>query len=379
MSTRSVAVAGSIAQCPGRGGHAWVFLNYLLGLRALGHEVTFIDRLAPDMIGSHNGKLHRSPQARWLDHVMARNRFGYLLLDESRDGERDGSRTRLLERLRNTHLLLNVNGFLRDAELLAAPAVSAFVDIDPAIQQMWEALGLTEIFAGHDLHFTVGENIGRPQCAVPTCGRDWIPIRPPVAIEQWSPSERGQGFTTVASWRGPYGPIVYEGETFGLRAHEFRGMIEIAQKADVKLTVALDIDVADRLDADRLHCAGWHLLDPSEVAGDPSAYQAFIESSEAELSIAKNVYVRSRCGWFSDRSTCYLASGRPVLAQDTGYSENLPTGSGLISFTSPEEAAVGIEEIRRDWRMHSEAARRIACEYFDASRVLKGMLDVADL
>jgi hypothetical protein len=381
MSVRSVAVAGSIAQRPARGGHAWVFLNYLLGLRELGHEAIFIDSLTPEMTGSRDGEIRHSPQARWLDRVMVTNGLGdcYFLLDESSDGRQSGCRARLLDRLRSTDLLLNVNGFLRDPELLAAPAVKAFVDIDPAIQQMWEALGLAEIFAGHDLYFTVGENIGRPACAVPTCGRQWMPIHPPVSTDRWSASARGQGFTTVASWRGPYGPIVYEGETFGLRAHEFRGMTQIARKVDVKLAVALDIDAADRADADRLHSAGWRLLDPREVAGDPAAYQAFIHSSEAELSIAKNVYVRSRCGWFSDRSACYLASGRPVIAQDTGYSENLPTGSGLISFTNPDEAVAGIEEVHRDWRRHSEAAREIAVEYFDASRVLKGMLDVAGL
>jgi hypothetical protein len=377
----SVAIAGSVAQRPGRGGHAWVFLNYLIGLRRLGHEVIFIDRLTAEMMGAEGEDISRSPQARWLEHVMAENGFGdhYFLLEG--DGSNGGADARrlLLDRLRSTDLLINVNGFLRDAELLAAPQVRAFLDIDPAIQQMWEALELTEIFAGHDLHFTVGENIGRPSCTVPTCGLDWIPTRPPVVMAEWPTASRGQSFTTIASWRGPYGPIEYQGETYGLRVHEFRGMTELAGEVDPDLAIALDIDAEDQADADSLREAGWHLLDPFAVAGDPVTYRAFIQGSEAELSIAKNVYVASRCGWFSDRSACYLASGRPVVAQGTGYAENLPTGSGLISFSTLEEAVAGIEEVCGDWSKHSKAARDIAGEYFDANRVLGVMLDAAGL
>jgi hypothetical protein len=379
MST--IAVAGSVAQRPGRGGHAWVFLNYLLGLRDLGHEVIFIDRLTSEMVQSGCADIGRSREARWLGHVMASGGFGerYFLLEEGSGNGQAGSRRALLKRLRRTDLLINVNGFLGDAELLAAPEVTAFLDIDPAIQQMWQDLGLTELFAGHDVYFTVGENIGRPCCAVPTCGLEWIATRPPVVIGEWPATTRGLRFTTVASWRGPYGPIEYRGETYGLRVHEFRPLAELACEVDADLAIALDIDAEDRPDADSLRDAGWQLLDPFEVAGDPTAYRSFIQGSEAELSIAKNVYVESRCGWFSDRSACYLASGRPVVAQETGYCENLPTGTGLVSFTDREGAVEAIAEVRRDWPMHSRAARQIAEEHFDARRVLTEMLDAAGL
>jgi hypothetical protein len=376
----SVAVAGSVAQRPGRGGHAWVFLNYLLGLQQLGHEVAFIDRLTPAMIGCEQDDLAHSPQAKWLHSVMAGSGLGglyFLMQEPSGDGGR--RRSLLLDRLKRTDLLINVNGFLRDAELLAAPAVTAFLDIDPAIQQMWEALRLAEIFPPHDLYFTVGENIGRPACGVPTCGLEWIPTRPPIVIGEWSTAARGERFTTVASWRGPYGPVEYQGETYGLRVHEFRRLTALPGEVSADLAVALDIDIADHADAAGLRGAGWQLLDPFEVAGDPAAYRAFIQGSEAELSVAKNVYVGSRCGWFSDRSACYLASGRPVVAQETGFSDNLPTGDGLFAFAGQDEAAAAIEEIRREWPRHSEAARQIAAEYFDSNRVLKGMLDAAGI
>jgi len=239
------------------------------------------------------------------------------------------------------------------------------------------ALGLAEIFDGHQLHFTVGENIGRPGCEVPTCGLDWIPTRQPVALEQWPPAGPGEGLTTVASWRGPYAPVEYEGETYGLRVHEFRRLRELAAEIDAELTVALDIDPEDEADASALRAGGWNLRDPAEVAADPVAYRAFVQGSQAEVSIAKNVYVRSRCGWFSDRSACYLASGRPVLAQDTGYADNLPTGIGLIPFTSVEDGVAAANEILADWEAHSAAARELAVEYFDSSVVLEGILDAA--
>lgn len=375
----SVVVAGSVAQRPGRGGHAWVFLNYLLGLRELGHEVHFVDWLTADMVGSPAADLSRSAQAQWLDRVMRSFGFGadYSLIIDGVDEEDRSSLRAVTERLRRADLLLNVNGFLRDAELLDAPAVTAFVDIDPAIQQMWVALGLAELFAGHDLHFTVGENIGRASCDVPTCDLDWIPIRQPVALAEWPAVAPGRGFTTVASWRGPYGPIEYKGASYGLRVHEFRRLLGLAAGVDAELTVALDIDAEDEADAASLRQAGWKLRDPLEAAGTPDAYRAFIDGSYAEISVAKNVYVQSRCGWFSDRSACYLASGRPVLAQDTGYSDNLPTGVGLVSFVGVEEGVAGVEKIRSDWAAHSAAARSIAEEYFRADVVLKEMLDAA--
>jgi hypothetical protein len=377
----SVVVAGSVAQRPGRGGHAWVFLNYLIGLRQLGHEVHFLDRLAPAMVEPAGGDIRRSPQARWLARVMGGFGLGdsYGLLVEGDDRD-EGSRRAALERLRGADLLLNVNGFLRDAELLGAAAVTAFVDIDPAIQQLWHALGLAEVFGDHDLYFTVGENIGRGGCSVPTCGIDWIPTRAPVVLGEWlQPSRSRQDFTSVASWRGPYGPIEYEGEVFGLRVHEFRRLIGLPGRVDAELRLALDIDAEDAADEAALREAGWRLEDPAEVAGDPGRYREFIRDSGAELAVAKNVYVRSRCGWFSDRSACYLASGRPVLAQETGYSDNLPTGAGLLSFTALDDGRAGIEAIESDWAAHSAAARALAEEHFDSAVVLGRMLDEAGL
>jgi hypothetical protein len=183
----------------------------------------------------------------------------------------------------------------------------------------------------------------------------------------------------VATWRGPYDAVEYRGEIYGLRVHEFRPLLALAGRVDECLCIALDIDPADEADVAALDENGWRVADPIAVAGRPEAYRTFIQASKAEISVAKGVYVGTKCGWFSDRSACYLAGGRPVVAQDTGFSEHLPTGRGLMAFRTIDEAANAIEEVSRDWQAHSKAARAIAEEYFDARVVLQRILDVAGI
>jgi hypothetical protein len=361
----SVAVAGSLAQRPGHGGHAWVVLNYLLGLRRLGHEVTFVDRLDADGAG-----------ARWLHEVMADHGLerAYVLVTEDRD-----SRSDALRRLRGTDLLIDVNGYLDDEELRAACAVTAFLDIDPAIQQMWQALGQASIFGRHDLYFTVGESIGGDECLVPTCGVDWIPTRQPVVIDEWSGANRGNGFTSLATWRGPYAPVEFDGRTFGMRVHEFRRFFELPQRVDGSFRLALDIEPAESRDLEALQGSGWDLIAPDAVAATPARYREFIHGSLAELAIPKEIYVAARCGWFSDRSACYLASGKPVITVDTGFSSRLPTGQGLLAVDDVETAAEACEAVLSDPSTHERAAAEIARQHFDSDLVLGRILDAAGI
>jgi hypothetical protein len=374
----TIAVSGSVAQRPGRAGHAWVFLSYLLGLRALGHEVLFIDRLRPEMVeaGMPRGGWPSSPEARWLAGLM--EEFGLadsyaLLLD---DGEQTIglSRAQLLDKLKGSSLLLNFNGFLGDEELLAAPAQRVYLDIDPGFAQMWEELGLATMFEGHDRFVTVGANLGRPECGVPTAGRQWIATRQPVLLDRWPAAGRGDAFTSIGSWRGPFEPVVYEGKTYGLRVHELRRLLELPRRVDARFELALDIDPADDRDLRLLREAGWGVVDPLATLGDLALYRAYIQGSTAEIAVAKSMYVETNGGWFSDRSASYLASGRPVLAQDTGFARSLPTGEGLLAFSDLDGAVAGAEAICADWERHSRAARSIAEEYFDAGTVLAELL-----
>jgi hypothetical protein len=368
----------AVAQRPHVGGHTWVALQYLLGLRALGLRPTLIDRLDAEMCRDRSGRRcepERSVNLEYLRGAMAR--FGLddawaLLLP---DGETLGIRRSELAHRLDSALLINVMGYLDDPELLARPRLRTFLDIDPGFPQMWRALELHDAFAGHDRFVTVGLEVGRPGCLVPDCDLDWIPTLPPVTLEHWPMSDGDERYTTVANWRGPFGPIEYRGRSFGLRVHEFRRFLELPRRTDADFELALEIDPADAADRERLVECGWSIVDPLETAHDPIAYHDYISGSGAELMVAKNMYVASRSGWFSDRSACYLAAGKPVLAQETGWSSHLPTGEGLLAFSSLEEAAAGVEEISAARGRHAAAAREIAVEHLDARHVLSKLLD----
>ena len=376
---KSLAIAGSIAQKPGRGGHTWVFLQYLLGFRKLGWDVMFLDRLEPEMCGGEAGTpLEHSANARYFRDVM--HRFGfdgsYALLCDGGKSTIGLDRRQVVDRVAASEALINIMGFLDDAEVLAAARARVFLDIDPGFGHMWQALGLHETFAGHDRYVTIAEDIGKATCTIPTCGLSWITTRQPVVLDEWWASpvlNTDAAITSVGSWRGAYGPIAYRGTTYGLRAHEFRKFAALPRLTERQFEIALDIGQADSRDRDLLSGNGWSLVEPRAAAGDPWRYRDYIRASAAEVMVAKGMYVQTRSGWFSDRSICYLASGKPVIAQDTGFGDSLPTGEGLLAFSTVEEAAEATRAIGRDYARHSVAARRLAKEFFDSSKVLSSL------
>ncbi len=365
-----VVLCGSLAQQPARGGHAWVFVQYLLGFRAIGLDVLFVDRLTPQMGAGQAGRAY-------LASVMEEFGLGgdYHLLGSGRERFAGIERAEALARTQGS-LLLNVNGFLDDEEFLQAADTRVFLDIDPGFAQMWRELGLHDAFAGHDAFVTIAEKIGRPGCRIPTCGLDWITTRQPVVLDLW-PAQNGHGgaFTSVGSWRGPFAPIEYDGTTYGLRAHEFRKFMELPRLADDEFDLAFDIDDAEVSDLVQLNRSGWRLLNPEVVAGDPRDYREFIGRSKAEFMVAKNMYVETRGGWFSDRSACYLASGRPVVAEDTGLAGLYPLGDGLLVFNTLDEAVAGVESVSANYPRHARAARELAEGEFGSERVLGALLD----
>ncbi len=375
-----IAIAGSLAQRPGQGGHAWVFLQYLLGFRRLGFEVLFLDRLDANMCVDRQGRACRfedSENRRYFLDVM--QRFGLeqsFSLDYNRGEQVLGlSRRDVLERVRGA-VLINVMGYLDDTEILSRARRRVFLDIDPGFGQMWQALGLCRMFRGHDHYVTIGLNIGRSDCAIPTCGINWITTPQPIVLEHWpaQPVQSTGHFTSVVSWRGPFGPIEYEGKTYGLRVHEFRKLLELPRETGQQFELALDIDPSETVDLERLSANGWSLVNPRTVAAEPSNYQRYIQQSLAEFMVAKEMYVKAKSGWLSDRSICYLASGKPVLAQDTHLGHLLPTGEGLLLFSTLTDAAAGVERISRDYDRHARAARRLAEEHFDSDQVLGRLL-----
>jgi hypothetical protein len=382
MTPRKIVIAGSVAQRITNGGHAWVFLQYLLGFRRLGFDVLFLDRLEPDMCVDHArrpcGGIEGSFNHSWLRMVLAD--FGLhdsyaLFYDRGRQVLGPRSREQVLQHVGESEFLFNVMGFFDDAQVLARARRRVFLDIDPGFPQMWKALGLSDIFTGHDAHVTIGQNVGKSGCEVPTCGINWITTPQPVVLEHWPVMRQENGpITAIASWRGPFGPIEFNGKTYGLRVHEFRKFAALPTRSDARFEIALDIGESEGKDIELLGTNGWTFTDPLWVARDPQAYREYIQGSAAEFMVAKNMYVATRGGWFSDRTICYLASGKPALVQDTGLAELYPCGEGLITFGTLNEAVGGVEAIRRDYPKHAAAARRIAEEYFDSDKVLANLL-----
>lgn len=379
--TKWVSIAGSLAQKPRQGGHTWQFLNYLLGFRKLGWKVLFLDRLEPGMCFDAAGRPCPPEESVNVGYFLAiMGQFGLadsFSLDYNR-GERQWglTRTEVRERVKRSAFLLNVMGFLTDDHLLGCAPRRVFLDTDPGFGQMWQDLGQANLFHGHNDYVTIAENIARPECSIPSCGLKWLTWRQPIVLDQW-PLQNGAhrgAFTSIGSWRGPYAPIEYRGRTYGLRAHEFRKFAPLPRVANCHFEVALDIHAAETKDLTLLAENGWILTDPAVVAADPLVYRQYIQQSQAEFMATKGIYVDTQSGWFSERSICYLASGRPVLAQDTGLSDHYPLGEGLLVFSTLEEAAAGVESIKRDYRRHAKAARELVEEYFDSDKVLRQLL-----
>jgi hypothetical protein len=375
-----------MAQRPGQGGHTWLFLQYLLGFRRLGWDVLFLDRLDPDMCRDADGRpcpAEQSTAFQYLNRVMQQYGLGgdFAVACDGGKAYLGLPRGDVLERVKRSALLLNVMGFFNDPEVLSAAPRRVFLDIDPGFGQMWRQLGLHDPFKGHDEFVTIGLNVGAPGCEVPTCGLKWITTPQPVVLEHWPmrpPNPTGP-VTSVCTWRGDWGGVEYNGKVYGLRVHEFRKFIALPRLTARPFELALDIHPNETRDIALLDANRWALVDPAAAARDPAAYQDYIARSAAEFMVAKNLYVETRGGWFSDRSICYLASGRPVIAQDTGIRGHFPNDCGLVTFSTLDEAAAAVEEIFADYDRHAEAAREIAEECFDSDKVLSRLLGRLEL
>lgn len=370
-----VIVAGAVANKPGNSGEAWVRANWVRGLGRLGVEAWFVEQLDPARWGDDTASC-----VAWFDRIV--RLFGLAersVLIDGRHRVLVGSPAAVAEVRAGADLLVNISGHLGPGPITSGCRRRAFVDLDPGYTQIWHAQGADLGVAAHDVHFTVGLNLGGPDCTVPTDGVRWRPVLPPVVLDDWEPGpgESLDRFTTVASWRGASGVVHHDGVDFGPKAHEFRRLLELPTRVPAGVELALEIHPADRSDRDALVDHGWSLVEPADVVGDPEAYRRYVRESSAELSVAQPVYVHTRTGWFSDRTAHYLAAGRPVLVQDTGGP--LPDGDGLLRFRTLEDAATAARDLIARYLEHRVAARRFAEDRLDAERVLARVLDQCGL
>jgi hypothetical protein len=372
-----VIVSGMVAGDPYQGGASWAVLQYVLGLRRLGHEVVLVEQHEPDGDDA-SVPFRETPSAAYFEQVVARfDLASSAALLRAGTTETIGlPYARLRHFAGRADLLLNISGILSDPDLISGIGVRAYLDLDPVFNQLWHESGIDMRFDAHNRFVTVGQALGTPDCPVPTGEREWIATLPPVVLDRW-PAAGGLGdesFTSVGNWRG-YGSVEHDGVHYGQRVHSMRLFMELPRRTEARFRLALAIHPGEVRDLEALAENGWQLVDPVEAAGTPERYERFVRRSMAELGIAKSGYVLSRSGWFSDRSACYLASGRPVLAQETGFSRFLPAGEGLLAFETVDDAVAGVEAIRGDYPRHARRARELAEDLLDSDHVLALLLD----
>jgi hypothetical protein len=368
-----ILFAGIIARYP-FGGVTWCSLMYLLGLRALGHEVFYIEDTGECVYDPVQNTRATDPSygTTYIHNALApfglSDRWAFVNYDGSYHGR---SAEDVRRYCADADLFLNLSGgswFWRD-EYARIPR-KAFIDSDPAFTQLAIAKAepwYVEFFRRFDRLFTFGSNIGTPVSPVPTGDFVWHTTWQPVTLDQWrTDAAPGDRFTSVMTWQ-----IQSFSDVGGNKDQEFVKYMALPSRTQQRFELAINGPQA------LLREHGWQTVDAMGVSRTLWDYRDFIQRSKAEFGVAKHTYVATRSGWFSDRTECYLAAGRPALVQDTGWTAHLPSGEGLLAFSSPDEAVAGIDRINGAYDRHARRAAEIAREHFAADRVLPRLLEVA--
>lgn len=379
MGKLRIIVTGLISQYP-LGGVTWDYLQYVLGLKLLGHDVYYFEDTGQWPYNPVEGGVAKdcSFNIEYLGSVMDRfdlgDRWAYHFPRESQwFGLTDRKRQAIVN---STDILINVSGTLAHPEHYRHIPRLVYIDSDPVFTQVKLARGQKDfrrMVEMHDIHFSFGEYLS---AAVPATGIDWCPTRQPVVLSEWQPKNTaGTTFTTIMNWTS-YKPLSFNGTSYAQKDVEFERFIDLpGMIPETALEIAVNSGKTRRTPRKLLSHKGWHVVHPDDVCPDIDRYRSYISSSRAEWSVAKNGYVVGQAGWFSCRSACYLAAGRPVVVQDTGFSKVLPTGTGIVPFSTLQEAIEGIRDVERRYDIHRKAARDIAERYFDSSLVLAQLLE----
>ncbi|MBA3746402.1 MAG: glycosyltransferase family 1 protein [Solirubrobacterales bacterium] len=375
-------VTGMIATFP-IGGVAWDYGQYALALERLGFEVFYLEDAGWLMYDTHAREyVEYSAQAiAFLERTL--RELSPSLADRWHLRTPGGrclglERDAIGELVADADLLLNVSGSCLLRDEYRACSRKVLIDTDPGLnhfvnyprQDADPPLDGVASFRAHDHFFTYAERLGRHDCALPALGIDWLPTRPPVVLDRWQPEPPGTTWTTVMSWNN-WKPFADVTMSYGSKEMEFPHVEGLPSRTDAPLEIAVGGSDAPRK---RWTAAGWSVLDSHAISATADAYQSYVQRSRGELSVAKNSYVATRSGWFSCRSACYLAAGRPVVLQDTGFSEVMPTGEGLLAFSGADEAAAAIAAAEADYAHHARAARELARSELDSDLVVGSLL-----
>jgi hypothetical protein len=374
-----IIVGGTIGRS-GLGGQAWASLQYLLGFRALGHQVFYVEDCGESSwVYNWENKEWTTELEYPADYVAScLAPFGFRWIYRT-DGGSLGVR---LDEFRD---------FCNDADLLLMRGAPfwvwrkeyswaqrrAFIDVDPGFTQISIANGdegLAQAVARGECRFTVGQNIGKPDCLIPDAGGPWLKTLPPVFLPEWPiPEDDSTHFTSIIRWQG-FKEVTYGGVSYGQRDAEFPKFQELPRRTNQALRLA-----QMGVDPKNLEAHGWEVVPGEVISKTPADYRKFIQRSRGELGIPKHGYAKMKGGWISDRSVCYLASGRPVVIEDTGLGSAIPLGNGLLTFDSIDSAVTAIDKVNCDYLHHRSAARHLAEEFFSTDKVLPKLLtDIFD-
>lgn len=373
---RIVVAPTRVANFPDGGGHFWVYMQYVQGFLRHGCDVFWLEKLESTGDGSRDAALVGALRSRLAGFGLEERLLVYVEAGTTHRffnvSQADGEAI-----CRSADLLVDFRYDTRP-ELLELFGRTALVDIDPGLMQLWMHSRQIAVSA-HDTYFTIGITVGKPGSNVPDCGLSWTHIWPPVCLDLWPavPAAPGAAFTTVSGWSGEEwvqdGPDVYE----NTKRLAFLRFLDLPSRTTQPLELALDLgsEEPDTSDRRTLVAHGWRVRHAREVAATPEAYRAYIQSSRGEFGGAKPFHLRHRTAWVSDRTVCYLASGKPVVVLDTGPHPALPSGPGFWRVSTVDEAVEALAAIDGDYIRQARAARSLAVDWFDARKIASRILD----
>lgn len=379
-----IAVVTGMIATYGVGGVVWDYGQYALGLERLGFDVYYLEDTGWQTYDPRKGEY--GEDASYGADYLAKSletlsptlgaRWRFRNMDGTTYGLSDEAFSDVLGR---ADVFLNVSGgtLLRDEYMSCKRKV--LIETDPGWNHFrnfprWDANPGWQGAHGyreHDFFFTYAQRMGKPDCVLPDMGLSWHPTRPPVIADCWTSEPPGNTWTTVMTWSTYQEPVEYRGVQYGTKEVEFEKIQDAPSRTDASLEIAVS---GFKPPVEQLRTLGWSVVNSELISKTPEDYRHYLQRSRGEFSIAKQVYVATRSGWFSCRSTCYLAAGRPVVIQDTGFSDFLPARKGVVPFTTMEQALVAIDDVEKNYAEHQNAARELARTHFSAETILGDLL-----
>jgi hypothetical protein len=381
FNKQKILVLGYIIRGP-LAGMTWHYLNYVLGLRKFGHDIFYLEDSGDTEYSCYNpvrntNDTDPSYGLRYANKVFTqfdlKNNWAYF---DKHTNSWLGNRSEIaLKKISDADVLINISVSNPIRTWLERIPVRIVIDTDPVFTQIRNLTdpARRQLCDAHTHYFTFGENYGKEYCTIPADGFDWKPARQPVFIDAWKNniSSTHNGWTTVMQWDS-YKEREYLGKVYGMKSKTFQQYIDLpSRNSNEKFQLAVGEGPAEVLNS-----RNWNPIPSLDVSKSLDLYKDFIANSKGEFAVAKHRYAITNSGWFSERSACYLASGKPVIVQETGFSKLIRSGEGLLSFTSPEDATEKIKIVNANYNFHSKKALEIVNEYFDSDKVLNQLLDL---